>query len=104
MSGSGRVALESHAEGVVLPVKAAPGSRRDEIRGVQAGALKVAVVQVAERGRANRALGDLLARALGVRRSQLELLSGATQASKRFLVRGISREQLEQRLAALFDA
>jgi uncharacterized protein YggU (UPF0235/DUF167 family) len=44
------IALETHPEGVILPVRAQPGSRKNELKGEQAGALKVAVTQVAEKG------------------------------------------------------
>ena len=54
------IALESHAEGVLLPVRAQPGSRRNEIRGQQEGQLKVSVTQIAEKGKANKALVALL--------------------------------------------
>jgi len=51
-------------EGVLLPVRAQPGSRQSGIRGEQAGALKVCVTQVAEKGKANKALVKVLCDAL----------------------------------------
>jgi uncharacterized protein (TIGR00251 family) len=86
--------LESHKEGVVLAVRALPGSRRDEIRGEHGGALKVAVTQAPEKGKANKAIIELLARRLGIKRSQFELLSGETTAQKRFLIRGVTADAL----------
>lgn len=94
------VALESHPDGVVLPVRAQPGGRKNGLRGCQAGALKVVVTQVAEKGKANQAVADVLCETLSLRRSQLELLSGETSRQKRFLIRGISREDLAHRIAA----
>jgi uncharacterized protein YggU (UPF0235/DUF167 family) len=38
---------------------------------------------------------------LKVKRSQVELLGGATGRDKRFLIRGLTRAELEQRVAAL---
>ncbi len=49
--------LQPHAEGVILPVRAQPGSRRNELRGEQDGMLKVCVTQSPEKGKANKALG-----------------------------------------------
>jgi hypothetical protein len=95
------IALTEHAEGWVLPVRAQPGARKAGVLGEQAGALKVAVTAPPEDGRANKALTELLREALAVKRSQLELLSGATSRDKRFLVRGLTRTELEERLAAL---
>lgn len=97
------IELEMHDEGVLLPVKAQPGASRAAIRGAAGGMLKVAVTQIAEKGKANEALIEVIAEGLGLRRSQLELLSGATARQKRFLVRGISREDLQQRIAAALD-
>jgi uncharacterized protein len=88
------ITLESHSEGAILPVRAQPGARRNEIRGQQAGMLKVCVTQVAEKGKANKAIADLLAKTLGLRKSQIELLAGGTSNQKRFLIRGISVEEL----------
>jgi len=85
---------ESTPEGVILPVQAQPGARRNGIVGVHAGRLKVAVTQVAERGKANAALCEALADALKVKRSQVKLLSGPTSSQKRFLVTGISLDEV----------
>ena len=80
------IALEPHARGTILPVRAQPGARRNGIRGLQDGALKVSVTQVAEKGKANSALVKVLAKELGLRKSQIHLLSGETSSQKRFLV------------------
>ena len=78
----------------VLHVRAYPGARRNEVRGAVNGKLRVAVTQPAENGKANRALRAVLAASLGVRRSQIELLSGATSSDKRFLIASVDQEQL----------
>ena len=75
-----------HAEGR-LSVRAQPGSRRNEIRGQQDGALKVCVTQSPEKGKANKAIVELLSKSLLLRRSQIELISGETASQKRFLIR-----------------
>jgi uncharacterized protein YggU (UPF0235/DUF167 family) len=61
----------------------------------------LAVTAPPEDGRANKALAKALRDALDLKRSQVELLSGTTSRDKRFLVRGLSRADLEARLAAL---
>jgi uncharacterized protein (TIGR00251 family) len=95
------IALTNHAEGVVLPVRAQPGARKAGVQGEQAGALKVAVRAPPEDGRANKALLELLRELLGVKRSQVELVSGMTNRDKRFLIRGVSATDLLARLASL---
>ncbi|HTU89698.1 MAG TPA: DUF167 domain-containing protein [Gemmataceae bacterium] len=93
--------VTEHAEGCVLPVRAQPGARRAGVQGEQSGALKVAVTAPPEDGRANQALAEVLRKALGIKRSQLELIGGQTSRDKRFLIRGMRRGELESRLADL---
>jgi uncharacterized protein (TIGR00251 family) len=95
------IAVAEHAEGCVLPVRAQPGARKAGVMGEQAGALKVAVTAPPEDGRANKALLEVLREALGLKRSQVELLSGATGRDKRFLIRGVGKVELEARLGRL---
>jgi len=95
------IILGEHADGWVLPVRAQPRARRTAVVGEQEGALKVAVTEPPEDGRANKAIGEVLREALGLKRSQVELLSGPTSRDKRFLVRGLGRAELVGRLAQL---
>ena len=94
------IELTAHPEGLVLLVKAQPGAKQNAIRGEQNGMLKVSVTQVAEKGKANKALIEVLAKGLRVSRSQIELIAGETQPQKKFLVRGMSRDELAVRIAA----
>lgn len=98
------IALESHSQGVILPVRAQPGARRNELRGSQNGALKVCVTQAAEKGKANKAVIEVLRDALDLRKSQVDLLSGETSQQKKFLIRGIASETLQARIAAALTA
>jgi uncharacterized protein len=92
------IAIEPHSEGSILPVRAQPGARRNALGGEQDGQLKVAVTQVAEKGKANRAIVEVLVRELSLRKSQVELLSGETASRKRFLIRGLTPAELSQRI------
>jgi hypothetical protein len=94
------IEFQPHAEGVILPVRAQPGARRNELRGAQDGMLKVCVTQSPEKGKANKALAALLGKALGLRNSQVELIAGETSPQKRFLIRGVTAEELSRRIAA----
>lgn len=98
------IAIVAHAEGWIVPVRAQPGARKNAVVGEHGGALKVAVMAPPDQGKANKALVEVLREALDVKRAQIELVSGATSRDKRFLVRGISREDLEKRLEALTGA
>jgi uncharacterized protein len=97
------IALTDHADGVVLPVRAKPNAKRARVGGERKGALEVAVTAPPEDGRANAALVEVLRESLGLKRSQVELLSGQTSRDKRFLIRGVGREELAARLAQMLS-
>ena len=88
------IAVAPHPEGCLLSVRAQPGARKAGVVGEQAGALKVAVTAPPEDGRANQALTELLRDWLGLKRSQVELVSGATNRNKQFLIRGLTPDEL----------
>jgi uncharacterized protein (TIGR00251 family) len=71
-------------DGVRLTVRVAPKASRSRVLGLADGALKVAVAAPPEDGKANAALIETLAEALGVPRRDVVLASGA--ASRRKLV------------------
>ncbi len=90
--------IESHPQGSVLAVRAQPGAKKNELRGETAGMLKVCVTTVPEKGKANKAILELLVKSLGLRKSQIELLSGETSHHKRFLIKDVSPETLREKL------
>jgi uncharacterized protein len=92
------IAVTEHAEGCVLPVRAQPGARKAGVLAERNGALKVAVTAPPEDGRANQALVEVLREALGLKRSQVELIGGQTSRDKRFLIRGLTKAELESRV------
>lgn len=95
------IGLTEHAEGVIVPVRAQPGARKSGVLGTYAGALKLGVTAPPEDGRANQALVDLLRKLFGLKRSQVEMVSGATARDKKFLLRGVTRETITRQLATL---
>lgn len=95
------IKLEEHPAGVVLPVRANAAARRNELRGEVGGVLRVSVTQVAEKGKVNKAIIELLSRAIGLKKSRIELVAGETSQQKRFLLRGSSVEEIARRLAEL---
>jgi uncharacterized protein (TIGR00251 family) len=84
--------------GVYLEVRLRPGGRQDALLGWENGALKAEVRAPALEDRANRALADLLAEALGVPRSSVEVAKGGKSRSKTVFVDGLSAEQAAARL------
>lgn len=96
--GNGLEISETSA-GTVVKLKVLPGSKKPELRGVIGGRLKVAVTAAPEKGKANKAVLILLAKHLGVSKSQLEIISGLTEPQKSLLVKNMDRLELESRLS-----
>jgi len=90
--------LRSLSDGVIVPVKVVPSSSRQRIAGVLAGRLKITTSAPAEKGKANRAVAELLAETLGVARKDVSLHSGATSSQKEFLIANLAIHQVRQRL------
>ncbi len=82
-------------------MQAQPKAKKNAVVGVHAGRLKVAVTVAPERGKANEAILKLLAKSLGVKRSQLELIAGATSKKKMVHIAEIEPSALKQRLDEL---
>jgi len=93
--------LEVHPQGTILPVRARAAAGRNEIRGHKDGMLRVCVTQVAEKGKANKALIAVLSRGLRLRKSRIELIAGRTAREKRFLVQDVTPAELARRIEEL---
>lgn len=69
--------------GAVIAVKVRPGGRRNQVVMTEEG-LKIETTTAPEDGKANRDVAKLLAKAMGVAPSRLELVRGATSRQKEF--------------------
>jgi hypothetical protein len=94
-----KLELIENKNGIVFSLKAMPGARSNAIRGIENGRLKISVIAVAEKGKANQAVMALLARQLGLANSQLEIVSGQTSSIKKVLVRGVTTPELTSKFA-----
>ena len=88
---------------MTLAVRAQPGARKTAITGVYGeGAtaqLKIAVQAPPVEGRANAALIAFLAETFGVAKNRVELVSGELSRSKVFLLREVTLERAQMKLA-----
>ncbi len=84
--------------GAVIAVKVVPSSSRDRIAAVLGDALKITTTARPQRGKANTAVAQILAEALGISPRDIQLVSGRTSAAKEFCVAGLSVQQLRRRL------
>ncbi|HNY32894.1 MAG TPA: DUF167 domain-containing protein [Fibrobacteria bacterium] len=67
-------------------MKAVPGASRSRIVGELGDRLKIQVAAPPEDGKANKAVIEVLAQWLGVAKSEVELVSGASQPAKVFRI------------------
>ncbi|MGP8175721.1 MAG: DUF167 domain-containing protein [Terracidiphilus sp.] len=98
--------LRSAEGGVTLAVRALPGAKKKtEILGVycegEKARLKIKVQAPAVEGRANSALVAFLAETFGLPKNAVKLIGGELSRSKVFLLRGVTLEQAEAKLAPL---
>jgi uncharacterized protein len=91
--------IRASAGRLLVEVKVMPGASRSEVSGLRDGALLVRVAAPPEKGKANEELRACLARALGLPKSAVELISGAASRRKRVSVPAESEGAL-RRLAA----
>ena len=83
-------------EGISVALRVTPRGGRDDIDGIETLAngravVKVRVRAIAEGGEANRAVMELMARALGVPKARVKILSGVTSRLKQVAVDGDPR-------------
>lgn len=74
---------EQAVQGAEFRCRVTPGARREGIVR-EAGLIRVCVTAPPEDGRANAAVAEVLARALGVAKTRLSLVRGATSREKVF--------------------
>jgi uncharacterized protein (TIGR00251 family) len=98
VGGRGELELTAVAGGTRLRLRVAPGARRDAIVGPHGGALKLSVTAPPERGKANRAVVELLAAALGVAAASVQLTAGTGSPDKTALL-PLSPDEVRARLA-----
>ena len=82
-----------------LRLRVSPGARRTELAGRYAEGWKVRVSAAPERGRANEAVVELLARRLGLDKHAVSVISGHAARDKVVELRGVGRLEAERRLA-----
>jgi uncharacterized protein (TIGR00251 family) len=79
---------------ITFEVRVAPRASRDRIVGVQNGALKVMLTAAPVDGAANEALRKLLAKKLGVPKSDVAIVRGERARTKLIRVHGLAPSDL----------
>ena len=78
--------IKPSAGRLLVEVKVVPGASVSRVAGIRDGALLVRVAAPPEKGKANEELRDCVARALGIPRSAVDLVSGLSSRRKRLSV------------------
>ncbi len=89
--------LRRSGDRLLVAVKAVPGSARSCVAGLRADRLLVKVAAPPDKGKANEELRATLAEALGISKSEIELVSGAASRHKTLSL----PDQVEARLRQL---
>lgn len=84
--------------GVIVSVRTQPRSSKSRIIGEYGGRLKLAVTAVAEKGKANKAVIELLADTLHINESSIHIISGESSRDKRLMIEGLTPVDLKSLL------
>ncbi len=95
------VSVAEIPDGVRIRVRVKPSARADRLVGPHAGALKLDVRAVPERGKANHAVVRVVADGLDVRRTQVEVTAGHGSRNKTVIIHGLGVGDAVSRLEAL---
>lgn len=88
--------LETTAKGLRLRIHAQPGAKRSEAAGLHGDALKVRLQAPPVEGRANEELIRFLAKRLGCRRQQINLVSGESSREKVVVIEGLAEADVRR--------
>ncbi len=95
-----KVALRSSDDGVLIALRVSPGAKKSGVEGMYGeNSIKLKVASPPVDGKANKEVESLLANFLGVRKSDVEVVRGASSRDKAILVRGVESSAVERILA-----
>jgi uncharacterized protein (TIGR00251 family) len=80
--------LNQTEQGVEIRVKVVPGSSRTQIMGTLGEMLKIKIAAPPEKGKANQSLIAFLAKLLGLKKNDIEIVSGKTNPVKVLRISG----------------
>jgi uncharacterized protein (TIGR00251 family) len=82
----------------MIQIKVTPNASKNQIVDWTEGVLRLRIKGVPEKGQVNEELIAFLAKHLGIAKSYIEMVNGATSRIKRLKTAGFTKEQLEERL------
>jgi uncharacterized protein (TIGR00251 family) len=96
--------LHDGKSGSALTVRVTPRARRTEVAEIlEDGTLRIRVTAPPVEGKANAALIEFLARALGIRKSRIEIVAGEKGLDKIVSITELSAAEVQRRLQKWID-
>jgi uncharacterized protein (TIGR00251 family) len=86
---------EPQSQTTTLSVRVIPRAKRNAVTKIKDGSIKVYVTAPPEDGRANEAVVEAIAEWLGVKRRQIQIVTGTTSRHKVVRLTGVSQEQID---------
>jgi uncharacterized protein (TIGR00251 family) len=90
--------IQESDQGILLTVYIQPGSSQNEITGLHNGALKIKIQSPPVDGKANAAVLKFLCQWLNCAKKNVTLVAGEKTRVKKILLRGLSRQLLEEKI------
>lgn len=81
-----------------MTVKVVPGSSRTSIAGFLDDMVRIKISAPPEKGKANQSLIEFLAKHLGVKKKQIEIIAGSANPVKKVKILNITVEKVLKRL------
>jgi uncharacterized protein len=95
--------VKESKKGLTFDIQVTPRAARAGIAGVQDEALKVKVTALPVEGAANDACIKLLAKEIGLKKSQIEISAGTKSRRKTILVKEITKDELEKKIKGVLE-
>mgnify|MGYP001366368993 len=95
------IPLRETETGVIFRIRVVPRASRSEMAGIQGDALKLRITAPPAEGKANEACIALLAELLGMKRTQVAIISGHASRTKTIAVDGVKAKEIAALIATL---
>jgi uncharacterized protein (TIGR00251 family) len=90
--------IQEDQHGLTFTAKIVPGSSRTALAGLLDDMIKIKVATAPQKGKANQSLVAFLAKRLGVKRSEVQIVAGQTSPVKQIRIAGLSAEAFLERM------
>ena len=93
-----KLKIETTDGAILFRVKIVPGSSKTALAGLLNNMLKIKISVPPEKGKANKALTNFLAKQLSVKKKSVTIISGFTNPVKQIKIAGITEQNLFKKL------